>query len=82
MPGRTRKKTKWAIVDLYEVFCAVLYLLRSGCKWGRPDQDAIGVSERSLAWLNKRRHLCKNSTQKLDTSLQFVHMAFLVLLIR
>lgn len=28
-----RKRTKPTTVDLYEVFCAVLYLLRTGCQW-------------------------------------------------
>ena len=28
-----RRKTKPRTVDLYEVFCAVLYLLRTGCQW-------------------------------------------------
>ena len=28
-----RKKTKPRTVDLYEVWCAVLYLLRTGCQW-------------------------------------------------
>ena len=28
-----RKKTKPRTVHLYEVFCAVLYLLRTGCQW-------------------------------------------------
>ena len=28
-----RKRTKPRSVDLYEVFCAVLYVLRSGCQW-------------------------------------------------
>ena len=28
-----RKKTKPRTVDLHEVFCAVLYLLKSGCQW-------------------------------------------------
>ena len=28
-----RKQTKPRTVDLYEVFCGVLYLLRSGCQW-------------------------------------------------
>ena len=28
-----RKKTKPRKVDLYEVFCGLLYLLRSGCQW-------------------------------------------------
>ena len=28
-----RKRTRPRTVDLYDVFCAVLYLLRSGCQW-------------------------------------------------
>ena len=28
-----RKRTKPRKVDLYEVFCAVLYVLKSGCQW-------------------------------------------------
>lgn len=28
-----RKRTKPPTVDLYEIFCAVLYLLKSGCQW-------------------------------------------------
>jgi transposase len=28
-----RKQTKPRTVDLYEVFCGVLYLLKSGCQW-------------------------------------------------
>jgi transposase len=28
-----RKQTKPRTVDLYEVFCAVLYVLKSGCQW-------------------------------------------------
>ena len=28
-----RKATRPRRVDLYEVFCAVLYLLRTGCQW-------------------------------------------------
>ena len=28
-----RKKTKPRTIDLYDVFCAVLYLLKSGCQW-------------------------------------------------
>jgi hypothetical protein len=28
-----RRSTKPATLDLYEVFCAVLYLLRTGCQW-------------------------------------------------
>ena len=28
-----RRSTKPITVDLYDVFCAVLYLLRTGCQW-------------------------------------------------
>jgi transposase len=28
-----RKKTRPRTLDLYEVFCGVLYLLKSGCQW-------------------------------------------------
>ncbi len=29
----SKKKTKPRILDLYEVFCGVLYVLKSGCQW-------------------------------------------------
>ncbi len=28
-----RKRTKPRTVDLYEVFCALLYVLKTGCQW-------------------------------------------------
>ena len=28
-----RRRTKSRTVDLYDVFCGVLYLLKSGCQW-------------------------------------------------
>jgi len=28
-----KKRTKPRVVDLYEVFCGVLYVLKSGCQW-------------------------------------------------
>ena len=33
LPQNVRRRTKPTTVDLYEVFCAVLYLLRTGCQW-------------------------------------------------
>ena len=30
---KTRKTTIPQIIDLYEVFCALLYRLKSGCQW-------------------------------------------------
>ena len=38
--------------------------------------------ERSFAWLEKCRRLWKNCERKLNTSLQFVNLAFLALLLR
>ena len=40
------------------------------------------VVERSFAWLQKCRRLYKNCERLLNTSLQFIHLAFLVLLLR
>ena len=40
------------------------------------------VVERSFAWLDKNRRLWKNCERLLDTSLQFIHLAFLALLLR
>lgn len=40
------------------------------------------VVQRSFAWLEKNRRLCKNCERKLNTSLQFIHLAFLALLLR
>ena len=34
-----RKKTKPRTVDLYDVFCAVLYVLKSGCQWRMLPQE-------------------------------------------
>ena len=40
------------------------------------------VVERSFAWLEKCRRLWKNCERKLNTSLQFVHLAFLCILLK
>ena len=40
------------------------------------------VVERSFAWLEKNRRLWKNCERLLNTSLQFVHLAFLAMLLR
>lgn len=33
MLEHSRKKTNRRVVDLYDIFCAILYLLREGCRW-------------------------------------------------
>jgi transposase len=40
------------------------------------------IVERSFAWLEKCRRLWKNCERKLNTSLQFIHFAFLALLLK
>jgi transposase len=34
-----RKRTRPRTVDLYDVFCGILYILKSGCQWRMPPQD-------------------------------------------
>ena len=34
-----RKRTKPRKLDLYDVFCGVLYVLKSGCQWGMLPKD-------------------------------------------
>ena len=36
---QARKKTKPRHVDIYEIFCAVSYLLKSGCQWRMLPRD-------------------------------------------
>ena len=40
------------------------------------------VVERSFAWLEKSRRLWKNCERLLNTSLQFIHLAFLSILLK
>jgi transposase len=35
----SRKKTRPRTVDLYSVFCGVLYILKSGCQWRMLPKD-------------------------------------------
>ena len=35
----SRKKTKPRVIDLYDVFCGILYLLKSGCQWRMLPKD-------------------------------------------
>ncbi|MDR0251147.1 MAG: transposase, partial [Burkholderiales bacterium] len=40
------------------------------------------VVERSFAWIEKYRRLWTNCGRKLNSSLQFIHLAFLAILLR
>lgn len=35
----TRKKTKPRTLDLYDIFCAILYVMKSGCQWRMLPKD-------------------------------------------
>ncbi len=39
IPGSARKSTKPRTMDLYDVCCAALYLLKSGCQWRMIPRD-------------------------------------------
>ncbi len=34
-----RKKTRPRFIDLYDVFCGILYILKSGCQWRMMPKD-------------------------------------------
>ena len=45
-----RRRTKPRSVDLYDVFCGVLYLLKSGCQWRMlPWTSPIGAPATSIS---------------------------------
>ena len=47
-----RKKTHPSTYDLYDIFCAVLYLVKEGCTWR-------GISHDFPKWQNVRYHYDK-----------------------
>lgn len=52
-----RKKTKPREIDLYDVFCGVLYLLKTGCQWRMLPKEYPKwrtVHEYFLIWSEKK----------------------------
>ena len=55
-----RKRTKPTTLDLHEVFCAVLYLLRTGCQWRMTQVKRFQASN---AILRSIRKVCRTPSQ-------------------
>lgn len=54
-----RKKTKPRSVDLYDVFCAISYLLKSGCQWRMLPQEFPNwktVYAYFMIWTEEKSH--------------------------
>ncbi|RMW97576.1 transposase [Allofranklinella schreckenbergeri] len=84
---QARKRTKPPTVDLYEVFCAVLYLLRTGCQWRALPSDfpkwrTVYAYFAKCSEVEKNTRLWKNCERLLNTRLQFIHLAFLALILK
>ena len=59
-----RKKTRPRSIDLYDIFCAVLYVLKSGCQWRMLPSDFP-------KWENVYYHFCVwNETEILSEVLK------------
>ncbi len=53
------KKTKPRTVDLYDVFCGILYVLKSGCQWRMLPSDFPkwrNVHEYFLIWSRRTKY--------------------------
>ncbi len=59
-----RKKTRPRTIDLYDIFCAALYVLRSGCQWRMLPSDFPN-------WKNVHKHFSIwNETEVLNKVLK------------
>ncbi len=59
-----RKTTKKRKVDLYDVFCAVLYLTKEGCTW-----SAIPHDFPNLNTVRYKIHIWKEADEETETSM-------------
>jgi transposase len=59
-----RKKTRPRTIDLYDIFCAALYVLKSGCQWRMLPSDFPN-------WKNVHKHFSIwNETEVLNKVLK------------
>ena len=62
-----RKKTKPREIDLYDVFCGVLYLLKTGCQWRMMPKEYPKwrtIHEYFLIWSKKKNSRAKSILEK------------------
>jgi len=64
-----RKKTRPREVDLYDVFCAVLYVLKSGCQWRMLPSDFPNW-QNIYAYFRLWKHNEENETSLLEQILK------------
>jgi len=64
-----RKQTKPRTVDLYEAFCGVLYLLKSGCQWRMIPSD-FPKWRRVYAYFEKWREPAQDGISVLEQALK------------
>jgi len=63
-----RKKTKPRQVDLYDVFCGVLYVLKSGCQWRMLPSDYP-------KWRTVHEYFSQWSAKESETELSLLEQA-------
>jgi len=63
-----RKRTKPRQVDLYEVFCGVLYVLKSGCQWRMLPSDFP-------KWSTVYHYFCQWNAKPPDDELSLLEQA-------
>ena len=54
---KARKNTRPRTVDLYEVFCGVCYVLKSGCQWRMLPSDFPAWQVLSQQWSDRENQL-------------------------